>query len=271
MQLLCSTGTISRNPDITDYQQVLRYGPQLAVEGFELMFYEAWYSNLDRIASDLQQSGLKFPAMHTEKNIGVAFGSMEAQKREQGVHNLAQNCQLAQAIGTQILVLHLWGWPQLDDNLENNLQPLTTCLDVATQYGVKLAIETIPGRKTDPLSNVFRAIEHDPRCTVALDTEFLANSQQLDAVFDANWLWQEGRVRHVHIKDFDGHGFTPDGKRRYLHPGEGHINFTSFFANLKEQRFDGYISLEAPAIDQMGNVDIQQLNESLEFVKQIMQ
>jgi len=34
-QLLCSTGAFSRYPNYTDYRAVLKYGPQLAVDGFE--------------------------------------------------------------------------------------------------------------------------------------------------------------------------------------------------------------------------------------------
>jgi hypothetical protein len=39
VQLLCSTGTFSRFPDLTSYQAILTYGPGLEVDGFELMFY----------------------------------------------------------------------------------------------------------------------------------------------------------------------------------------------------------------------------------------
>src|SRR6266702_8672768 len=71
MQLLCSTGTFSRYPDYTHYEAVLKYAPHFAVDGFELMFYPAWYPELEHIANELRQSGLKFPVIHTEKNIGA--------------------------------------------------------------------------------------------------------------------------------------------------------------------------------------------------------
>ncbi|HEY5002587.1 MAG TPA: hypothetical protein VII61_05515, partial [Ktedonobacteraceae bacterium] len=74
IQILCSTGAFSRHPDYTDYRAILEYGPQLEVDGLELMFYPSWYPELERIATDLQRSGLKFPVIHTEKNIGVALG-----------------------------------------------------------------------------------------------------------------------------------------------------------------------------------------------------
>ncbi len=266
MQLLCSTGAFSRNPDYNSYRQVLEHGPHLAVDGFELMFYDRWYGEIEQIAADLLRSGLRFPAMHAEKNIGMALGRMP-EEREQAVAWLEVNCQLAHALGTQVLVLHLWGWPELDDHLEANLEPLTRCLDSAARYDVALAIETIPARHFDPLTNVYKAVERDTRCAVALDTEFLAQSHLLEKVFATEWVWQDERTRHVHIKDFDGQGFSESGKRRYLHPGDGHIDFEQFFSGLKQCGFAGYVSLESPAIDHKGHVDTQRLNASLDYIR----
>jgi sugar phosphate isomerase/epimerase len=271
MQLLCSTGAFSRYPDSTDYRAILEYGPQLAVDGLEVMFYPAWYPDLERIADDLQRSGLRFPAIHAEKSIGVALGKPEQAERGQAVRDLSENCRFAGLIGAKTLVVHLWGWPELDDDLERNLQHLESCLDSAAQYGVELAIETIPCRQFDPLSNVQRAIARDGRCLIALDSEFLAQHQQLADVFTADWVWQDERVRHVHIKDYDSQPFLPDGRRRYLHPGEGHIDFRHFFAQLQRRGFAGNISLEAPTIDRAGNVDIRKLHASLEGVRQLME
>ena len=177
VRLLCSTGTFSRNPDYTTYQQVLRYAPLLVadkgVEGFELLFYSSWYPHLDRIAHNLEQSGLEFPVMHAEKNIGTALGNPRPEQREQGVIWLVENCRLGQLLGAKLLVLHLWGWPELDDHLGYNLQLLSRCLDIASEHGVALAIETIPARHASPLSNIRRAIAQDERCRVALDTRLL--------------------------------------------------------------------------------------------------
>ncbi len=271
MQLLCSTGAFGRSPDYVDYHAAVRYGSQLDVDGLELMFYATWYDQIEAIAHALQRSGLRFPVMHTEKNIGVALGKSDIGERERGVQWLSENCRLASLLDTKVLVLHLWGWPELDDYLENNLVLFSRCLDIAEHYDLTLAIETIPCRHADPLSNVQRAVERDNRCHIALDTEFLAQSNQLDEVFTSAWLWSPQRVQHAHIKDFDGHSFTSDGRRRYLHPGEGSINFTHFFERLKQRNYDGYISLESPAIDINGLVDIERLQESLQFVKKLME
>jgi sugar phosphate isomerase/epimerase len=204
--------------------------------------------------------------MHSEKNIGTLLGQPDPQERQRGVQLLAENFRLGNQLGTTLVVLHLWNWPELDDDLNNNLSVLRACYDYAEEYGIELAIETIPGRHYDPLSNIYRALECDERTKFAFDTEFLANYQQLDTVFTTDWLWRENRVHHVHIKDSNGHPFV-DGIRRYLHPGEGDVDFTRFFTQLRGNGFSGNISLEAPAIDIEDDIDIQQLHDSLAFIQ----
>ncbi len=270
MQLLCSTGTFSRDPDYTDYRAIIAYGPGLEVDGFEVMFYPSWYPEAEHIASELLKSGLRFPAVHAEKSIGTALGSSQREKCEQGIQRFAVNCRLGNLIRARVLVLHLWGLPELDEQLEYNLQALGACLALAARSNLQLAVETIPGSRADPLSNVQRVIDQDTRCAVALDTEFLAFYDQLEAALASDWLWQRGKIRHIHIKDFDGHPFTSDRRRRYLHPGEGHINFLRFFDALKQRCFDGNISLEASAVQQDGSVDMHRLKESLALLRGLM-
>jgi sugar phosphate isomerase/epimerase len=266
IQLLCSTGVFSRYPDLTGYQAIVKYGPLLEVDGFEVMFYPNWYSQTEHIADKLLATGLRFPAMHTEKNIGTALGQTDPTARKAGIRMLAENCQLANLLGTKLLVLHLWNWPELDDNLDNNLSTLHECYDIALQHGIELALESIPARHFDPLTNLQRALTSEARSHFALDTEFLANYKQLDSVFQQPWLWEADRTHHVHIKDSVGQSFV-DGQRRYLHPGEGNIDFKRFFSQLQHIGFAGNVSLESPAITINGEIDIEQLHSSLNFIR----
>ncbi len=261
--LLCSTGAFSRYPDYTFYRDVLEYGPQLDVDGLEVMFYTAWYPEIERIASDLQRSGIVFLAVHAEKNIGLGLGRADRAEREQAVRNLSVNCQLAHQIGAPTVILHLWGWPELDDHLAYNFEFLHECMDIADSYNLKIAIETIPCRVSTPLTNVHQAVDLDPRSQVALDTEFLALHGQISEVFEQPWLWQDQRVRHIHIKDFNGEGLAVNGRRRYLHPGEGVIDFPAFFSHLHRQGYQGNISLESPVLDGEGHVNLPKLKSSL--------
>jgi sugar phosphate isomerase/epimerase len=104
---------------------------------------------------------------------------------------------------------------------------------------------------------------------VALDTEFLAWHEQLEAVFTASWLWKTSLVRHVHMKDHDRSLVSGEG-RHYLHPGEGQIDFRRFVQQLRRAGFDGTLSLEARAIDHNGQVEIARIQKSLQFIRSLI-
>lgn len=270
IQLLCSTGTFSRYPDLTDYRSTLINGPELEVDGFEVMFYPDWTPDIERIATELHQSGLRFPTIHAEKGIGPALVSSKPEEREQGWQWMLASCRLGNLLGANLLVFHLWGLPGSDENIEQNLQNLEKCITLTEKFGMQLAIETIPCTRADPLSNIHRAIEQDARCLVALDTEFLALHNQLETALNADWLWQHNRVRHVHIKDYAGGMYSTDNYRRYLHPGEGRINFQPFFETLRQRNFSGNVSLEASVVNQDGTRDIHRLKKSLATLRQFL-
>lgn len=268
--VLCSTGAFTRVPHITDHRLILQYGPGLPADGLEVMFHLGWYAQVERVVDDLLSTGLKFPAVHAEKSTGAAMGSAAASERAIGLQRLQVNCQFAHQIGARLVVLHLWGMPESDMHIERNLAALGACLDIAEAAGVQLAVETIPCARADPLTHIRRAMEQDARCMIALDTEFLARHHQLEEALTAEWLWQGGRVRHVHIKDYDGQEATPDGYRRYLHPGEGKIDFGGFFKSLHQRGFDGSISLEASVVNQDNSIDVEKLKKSVETLRALV-
>ncbi|HXL37916.1 MAG TPA: sugar phosphate isomerase/epimerase family protein [Ktedonobacteraceae bacterium] len=266
MQLLCSTGTFSRFPDLTDYRSILTYGPELEVDGLELMFYPDWSSEIEQIATALIQSQLRFPAIHAEKGIAPALTSSRPGEPEQGWQWMQASCRLAKSLGANLLIFHLWGYPNYDENIEKNLQLLNDCMKIAEEFGLQLVIETVPCKYNDPLSNILRAVEQEPNVLVALDTEFLEMHNQLEAALEADWLWQYNRVRHIHIKDYDGNLYSTGNFRRYLHPGEGSINFRKFFDLLKLHSFKGNISLESSVVNQDGSRDIHKLKQNLSML-----
>ncbi|HZU03411.1 MAG TPA: sugar phosphate isomerase/epimerase family protein [Ktedonobacteraceae bacterium] len=269
--VLCSTGAgtwySSRG---TDPCTILTYGHQLGVD-LEPLVDRSWCERLEEVVALFNRSGLRFPVIHTQKEIGPALGSASMEERVQALSWLDTNCQLGARLGAHLVVLHLWGLPTGDTHLERNLGMLRACIDCAERYGLDLAVESIPCTVGDPLSNLHRACQQDARCQIALDTEFLALHHQVEAVFASDWLWRgEQRVRHIHIKDFDGQMLSPDGHRRYLHPGQGHIDFLQFFSDLRQRNFAGSVSLEAIAVTRDQQVDVHRLTTSLRFIQECM-
>lgn len=266
--VLLSTGAMTRDPVQTDHGEIVRHGPGLGVPGFELGIYSAWYGNLDGVISDLRGSGLSFPVVHGEKLIGAGLGSEASEEAEDALGRLEVNCRAAAALGAKTLVLHLWERPTGDRELERNLERLPRCLDTASAYGLVLAVETIPGEDGTPLANVQLVLEHDPRCKVTLDTEFLGFYGQLEESIAADWLWADGAVHHVHIKDFDGR-LSRGGRRRYLLPGEGQLDLQGFLNGLAERGYAGGLTLEATAVGDDGALDPERLSQMAAVVNQL--
>ncbi len=266
--VLLSTGAMTRDPVQTDHGEIVRHGPGLGVPGFELGVYSAWYGNFDEVISDLRESGLSFPVVHAEKLIGSGLGSESSEEGDEALERLEVNCRAATALGAKTLVLHLWERPTGDRQIERNLERLPMCLDTASAYGLALAVETIPGEDGTPLANVQLALERDSRCKVTLDTEFLGFHGQLEESITADWLWADGAVHHVHVKDFDGR-LRRGGLRRYLLPGEGTLDLQSFLNGLAERGYTGSLTLEATAVGDDGALDLERLSQMAAVVQQL--
>lgn len=271
MQLLCSTGAFGRYPTLIDHMDIAKYAPPLPVAGFEIMYYPDWTPYVEEIARDLLATGLRFPALHVEKSAGPAMTSTDAEMRAQGRAQLSASCRLGNLMGARVAIFHLWAAPESDEYIERNLAILGECIDIALAHEMELAVETVPCVKSTPLEVIRRVIERDEHCSVALDTEFLAIHNQVEAALNADWLWNNGRVRHIHLKDYDGEQYTPDGYRRYLHPGEGRLNFPHLFAHLRERHFAGNLSLEASVVGPDGSRDLQKLHQTLDHLNRLLE
>lgn len=268
-RLLCSTGALSRFPDLTDQARIIAALPELKADGFEILVYDSWYGTLERLAQLLLELDLRYPAIHAEKEIGPLLVTGEQADRDEAMRRWRLNCLFGQSVNAEIAVLHLWGLPRADECLVRQLDCLPDLLAVADEYGLTLACETIPSRARDPLSNVAAAVRRDPHTRVALDTEFLAMHGQLDDALRADWLWERpDLVCHLHIKDYNGRLTDGEGKRRYLHPGEGEIDFPRLFRHLDKRGYTGYVSLEAPAMRGGEEVDIAKVNASLDRIRE---
>ncbi len=128
---------------------------------------------------------------------------------------------------------------------------------------MQLAVETILCNRGDPLGNVARAVGRDERCRVALDTEFLAAHGQVEDAVEDERLWGGNAVAHVHAKDFH-----PDSERKWLHPGDGVVDFDAFFAGLARRGYAGAVTLESTALHD-GRVDLEQARASLARLREL--
>jgi sugar phosphate isomerase/epimerase len=244
---LLSTGAITRNPDFTDHRRILEHIPPLELEA---SIYSSWDES---VVDDLL--GLPFVTAHAEKRTGATLSGDDPD-----FDRFELDCRIACGLGAGLVVLHLWELPDGDRYLERNLDRLPALLDIAEEHGVTLAVETIPCTVGNPLDNVRRACERDPRCRVTLDTEFLAVHGQLDQAHELGDL-----IAHVHVKDYDP-AVWGQKPRRYLLPGEGDLDLDGFLARLP---CDGTLTLEMSAVGPDGEVDEERLETAGAWLRRL--
>ncbi len=238
-------------PDGPDVGAIIELGPQLGVDGIEILVTRGMRGHLDAVAELLDDMMLPVPAVHAPKRVGAALPDDAA------VAALDETARFAARIGAGVAVLHLWDLPEGDRNFDARLDAVVLAADVFAPHDVTLAIETIPCLEGTPLRNIERVLEREPRAAVALDTEFLAMHDEIDDALAADWLWPH--VRHIHVKDFGGSLVDADGNRRYLLPGDGSNDFAKLFSTLDRRGYAGAISLEANAVLPEGGLDMDAL------------
>lgn len=261
--ITCSTGAVTRWPDVTAAERLGEWCPRIEADAFEVMLYEEWYPRLDAVMDGVRDLARPIVAVHAEKSIGPNLAADEETDRESALVDYAENCRFTREVGAGLLVLHLWGLPDGDARLDRQLDILPHLIDIAEEHDIALGVEAIPCTERTPLRNLRDVIARDDRVRIVLDTEFLAMHDEVTAALEADWLWEGDRVRHIHIKDFDGDATDADGNRRYLHPGEGDIPFKEVFAAIRDRGFSGPLALEASVMDKAGEVDLARLNASL--------
>ena len=70
-------------------------------------------------------------------------------------------------------------------------------------------------------------------------------------------------VMDVHVRDYDGQPFTAEGRRRYLDPGEGQLDFPAIFGALVADGFRGPFMYEGSHTPVSGAGDVSAINAVL--------
>lgn len=264
LRALCSTGAFSHDPDLTTIDIVTSGMRRLPGTPFEVIFYHSWYENAQQIARQITAVDASTPVVHAEKSIGPLL--VDAGHREQVFDLFEINCRFARAIGAGILVLHLWGLPDSDTRIDDQLATLPRLLDIADRYQLTVSVETLLCRSSTPIDVAARLLSTDARVKITADTGFLAMHDQLRAVISDDRLWTSTGINHVHLKDYadPSVGWEQAG---YLHPGQGSLALTDFVAGLKTRHYSGSITLEAPARDEHGVPDVDRIQRSLEWIE----
>ena len=266
-RILCSTGALIGRPNNRDYRLLKQFCPQLDCDGFEFILYTAWYDQIEVLTGFLQGLKLNIPVMHCEKTLAEHISAGGEEELKEAFRLFEINCRLANTIGAEKMVLHLWNGPISDSHFENNLRAWPLLNDKAKHYGLTLLAENVVCRK-DPMSHWVELYQHYPDIGFVFDTKMADFHAQLELLYDPQyaWLWQENHIRHYHVNDYSG-TFMDWNNLKVLQLGKGHIDFGRFFRFVRQTGYCGDFTFEGTGFDQTGQVNIQSLNDQFALAR----
>ncbi len=257
MILSCSTGGLP----FLEENDLFSNLNKANVSIFELLVYSR-HNDLQEIANIVNHFDISIASVHGAKKLGDMFFTEVIQEIELYKTKFKENLQLAKAIGAKLIVLHGWNYTTKKLDPYKLVQKWNDLRDQTRGAKLELSIELVPSPTREFSISIFSAIDEDLDTSISLtlDTESAAWSG-----YFSEFLECINRIGNVHIKDYDGRPIGSNGRRRYLKPGEGNINFKSIFKKLKEAKYRRSIVLEAP------HHTIDELNNTLTILKSMME
>ena len=265
-RILCSTGALITRRNNRDYNLLREIVPQMKCDGLEFMMYHSWHIGRTDFLRDVL-ADFHVPVYHMTKHIGewISRGDMA-----DAVHLFRADCELAKAIGSKRLVLHLWSGRASDQHIERNIAAYPALRDIAEEYGLLLTVENVLCNTRDPMTHMRALADAYPEIAFTFDTKMAAfHSQEEDLYKPENaWLWPH--IAHFHVNDYaGGHMDWPNMGAKQL--GKGHIDFAKFFAFVRSIGYQGDFTCEATALNEDGSVRYDEMNASLDRIRKEVQ
>lgn len=259
-RVLCSTGAVITRKNNRDFHLLQTIAPRLHCDGLECMMYQAWHENPD----DLRRVMAAFdvPVFHMTKQIGEWISQG---KPEEALGLFRADCSLAAAIGSKLLVLHLWSGLASDQHFERNLAACPVLQEIAAQHGLLLTVENVVCNCMDPMTRLMQLAETCPEIAFTWDTKMAAFHSQEEALYQPENAWLLPRIRHFHVNDYAG-GHMDWGNLRVRQLGGGRIDFDKFFAFVRRMGYAEDFTCEATAVNEDGSIRYDEMNASLDRI-----
>lgn len=266
--VLCSTGSLLGRANGRDFSLLPTLEHQISCDGFELMFYDSWYNQIDSLFRTVKNLRKPILVFHSEKNI--CNGLLNEETKSLAEEHFRINCQFASAMQIKTMVFHLWDGRMTDEQILSTLLIYPRLNQIASEHGILLAVENIVSTINSPLHYCNKLLSAHPDVLFTYDTKMSAFHCENDALFEEGNLPFAKRICHLHINDYAG-GYMDWQNFKTLHIGDGRVNFPPIIQFLKSIPYQGYFTTEATAFDQSGWINIDKLNLTLKKLKDFIQ
>lgn len=267
-KILCSTGSLLGRPNGRDFTLLPGLARQLCCDGFELMFYDTWYSREDALYQVAKTMDKPIFTFHADKSLCNKL--MENSSTAPALEQFRINCQLCSALNVKTMILHLWDGRMSDEQIRSMFEIYPQLNIIAQQYGICLTIENIVTSQNSSLYYCQRLLAAHPSVVFTYDTKMAAFHEEEQALFLPENSAFSKRIHHLHLNDYAG-GYKDWQQFKTLHIGDGHVDFSSLFSFLNTLPYQGFYTTEATSFDQTGLINVQKLNQTLQKLKEWIQ
>lgn len=266
--IYCSTGALIGRPNLRDYRLIVDCAGQIDCDGFELLMYEDWYEDFASVGKRIHESGLHFPVLHVEKQVGELISRNQPGDTERALELFEINCQMARFVDAHLLVLHLWSGLDSDKNIAHNVEAYRDLRDVASRYDLTLTVENVVCNNADPFSHLFLLADTYPDIKFTFDTKMAQFHGQLEQLYTAPTAWTSAHIAHMHINDYGG-GYKEWAKLSTLHLGDGVVDFARLFEYVREN-YTGDFTVEATSFDKAGTIYCDRVNDDIRRIREYL-
>ena len=278
-KIFISTGSLVERRNAYNYHEVSATVVPLLekglVDGAEFMTIKPYYENTKAVIDEFLGAGIPFPVLHMDKDIGTLLSdaavlcdegelSESKEKKAQAIELFKRGCGLAKEVGSDRMVLHLWGGLNSDKAVDHNVEWFDELLEISGGFGLKVIVENVPSADTDPLTNWKKIGKYLDRAGLIFDTRFATCHRQPRETLTDDIA---KKIEHIHVSDYRGGLKEFSCLRPVWHPGEGICDYDLIFTLLSELDYKGTFTLEAPGIIDGSEINVPRLEESLLFIK----
>lgn len=269
-RVLCSTGALIGRTNGRNFRLLTECVQKLDCDGFEFMMYDDWYEKIEEISTFRSDFPKPFPTFHVAKSVGNFISRNEPGDTERALEAFEKNCILAQRIGAEKLVLHLWNGEDSDKDFSHNIEVYLRLVGIAKRYRLTLTVENVVCSVADPMRRFGELIAVDPDIRFTFDTKMAEFHGQLESLYavENRRIWE--RVAHIHINDYKG-GVKDWTCLKTLHIGDGQVDFDRLFRFVKNEGYGGDFTIESTSFDRSGIIDFNRMNRSIDAVRTYLQ
>lgn len=224
-----------------DYEAIASLLAQCGAGSAEIIVYEPHDEMLPFVRPALKECLVPIAAVHASKHIQFYLSSPGMEHKAERM--VGESVALAKDLGAPQVVLHAWDGRFNELDVAAMCAVVSRCAERADDEGILLSVEALPARAMFPGVLLRHFLDASPLLAFTLDFEYAA-------IYDMfSYLCRYvGRLSNVHLRDFDGHWIV-DGRRSYVRPGRGSIDFAACIGMLRDAGYDGNYSLESPYDD----------------------